>query len=358
MTDNIVSAMSRFLTPELIGKLASGAGLDRATAQTAVGASVPALLGALADVASQPRGARQLADAVAEQPAGVLGNLANFLGGPGQVADKGGSLLSSLLGGGTLGTLVSAVSSFAGIGEGATRSLMGLLSPAILGVLGREQRAAGLDGNGLARMLVAQKDQITAAMPAGLSDILKSKGLRASVETRAYDSPPRTYGEAHRMISETKEAPSASWPYWVLPALALAGLLWYMLPSSEPSRTAAVETTAPKTVSVPTRLVPSTDGKSVYLTKAADDSISVGAYYNQDVYNRAGEKLGTMKDLFVGTDGRINAAVIDVGHFLGIGEKTIAVPFSAMQVERRDGSRRFVIDVMKDGLRAAPAFER
>ena len=59
----------------------------------------------------------------------------------------------------------------------------------------------------------------------------------------------------------------------------------------------------------------------------------------------------------VGPDGRINAAVISVGRFLAIGEKDIAVPLSALQLERRDDGRRLTIDVVKEALQNAPAFE-
>ena len=72
MTDNIVSTISRFLTPELIGKMASATGLDRSIAQKATAAAVPAILSGLAGVAGKPGGARQLANAVAEQPTDLL----------------------------------------------------------------------------------------------------------------------------------------------------------------------------------------------------------------------------------------------------------------------------------------------
>ncbi|RPI37298.1 MAG: DUF937 domain-containing protein, partial [Hyphomicrobiaceae bacterium] len=54
MTDNIVSTISRFLTPELIGKMASATGLDRSMAHKATAAAVPAILSGLADVAGRP----------------------------------------------------------------------------------------------------------------------------------------------------------------------------------------------------------------------------------------------------------------------------------------------------------------
>jgi hypothetical protein len=104
-------------------------------------------------------------------------------------------------------------------------------------------------------------------------------------------------------------------------------------------------------------MLPRLDDKSLYLTKALDGWTSIGAYYNQEVHNRAGERIGVIKDLLIGSDGKINAAVIGVGQFLGIGEKDIAVPLAALQVERRDNNGRLIMDVPKDILRTAPAFE-
>jgi hypothetical protein len=50
--------------------------------------------------------------------------------------------------------------------------------------------------------------------------------------------------------------------------------------------------------------------------------------------------------------------VINVGRFLGIGDKEIAVPFAALRLERHGDSRRIVIDAMKEGVQAAPTFAR
>jgi sporulation protein YlmC with PRC-barrel domain len=353
MADNLMSAVSRFLTPELIGKMASASGIDRGVAQKAVDASVPAILGSLANLASEPGGARQLANAVADQPVGILGSLASSIGGSSQLADKGAGLLSSLLGGSAVGTLASTVGRFVGIGDGPARTLMGLLAPAVLGVLGREQRAAGLEANGLARMLTGQKDQITAAMPAGLAGLLKTDDLRDSIDVsraRTYEAPRTVSPTMQRMVSDPQpERARVGWPLWLLPLLALAGLVWYLMPHEHTTRQA----TAPE----PTRLASTTAPTGPYIAKAADDWMSISTYYNQDIYNRSGEKLGTVKDLLVGRDGKINAAVIGIGRFLGIGEKDVAVPLSGLQIEQRDNnSRRLVVDAAKDALQAAPAF--
>jgi hypothetical protein len=350
MSNDLISAISRFLTPEVVGKLASASGLDSATAQSGVTAVVPALLSALAGVANRPGGAQQLATAAANQPADILGSIAASLTGSAQVAENGTSLLSSLLGGDALGLLASAVSRFTGIGEGTTRTLMGLLTPLIMGFLGREQRAAGLDANGIARMLTGQKEQIEAAMPFGLSRLLGTSGLYENIGSTT--SPERrTYGSARAPSNPTQTATTqrnVTWPYWVLPLLALGGLLWYLLPSGRQ----AIESVATST------------GKPVYLTSAnvPYSWVSIGRapndYVDHDIYNRAGEKLGTVKDVLIGPDGKMAAAILNVGRFLGIGDKDIAVPFSALQLEQRDNRRRIVIDASKEALQAAPPFER
>jgi hypothetical protein len=360
MTDSIIEAVSRFLTPDVIGKIASATSLDSATAQKAANASVPAILGGLADLASKPGGARQLASAIAEQPAGLLSTLTNAIGGNAQLPDKGSSMLASLLGGGALGTLVSSVSKFAGIGEGSARSLMGLLTPVVLSVLGREQRAAGMEASGLARMLMDQKDQITAALPAGLSGMLGSLGAKPP-ESNVYASRQPAYMSS---ASSTDRAPAvtepkastsgASWAYWALPLLALLGLMWYLLPVAQPPDPTA-QTRTSTSASAPVRIMPGPSDPSFYITKLADGWTSVGAFQRQDIYNRAGERIGSVKDLLVGPDGKVSAAVIGVGQFLGMGEKDIAVPLQALQ--RRANGGPLIMDVGKDLLRTAPAFE-
>ena len=349
MTDNIVASVSRFLTPELMGKLTSAANLDRNIGQRATAAIVPAILSGLASVAGTPAGSRQLVDVVAQQPTDMLGNFVSSLTGSApQTAAKGMDVLSTLLGGGALGLLTSALSKFLAVGETPTRSLMGLLTPLIMGVLGQQQKATGLDANGLARMLTQQKEEITNAMPSGLSSLLESSGLYQRVGSPSATKPPvydTARGSSAQPMAGNGAARGATWAYWVLPLLALAGLLWYLLDrGGEPVRTTNA---------------PSLAAPISFLAKAPNDWVSASDsdYINQPVYNRPGESLGTIKELLKGPDGKIAAAVISVSRVLGIGEKDVAVPFSALKTEQLATGRRIVFDVTKDALQLAPAFQ-
>jgi hypothetical protein len=245
MATNLVSAVMEFLTPDMIARIASALGLDRSVAQKAVGGAVPALLAGLADIASAPNGARQLSSTLAQQPAGSLDSLKSIIGGSSQnaLAESGSSMLSGLFGGGTLDTLAQSIGKFAGIDGGCSKSLLGLLGPVVLGMLGQHQRGAALDANGLASLLNSQKDRIAAAIPSGLADQLSAAGLidkaggavrsgiaaASAAGSRTAAASERTVAGASQAAYATTSAIPAQWPYWLGALVVLAGLAWFVL---------------------------------------------------------------------------------------------------------------------------------
>jgi len=79
------------------------------------------------------------------------------------------------------------------------------------------------------------------------------------------------------------------------------------------------------------------------------------------VYNGTGddaEKVGEVNDMVVTDAGDIDAVVIGVGGFLGIGEKDVAIKFDDVKWSERDGDRFLVIAASKDELKAMPEFDR
>jgi len=77
----------------------------------------------------------------------------------------------------------------------------------------------------------------------------------------------------------------------------------------------------------------------------------------EGVYNRAGERIGEVDELIVDGSGRIAAAVIGVGGFLGLGERKVAMSFSAFEMTREaNGNPRLVVDIGKEALRSAPEY--
>jgi hypothetical protein len=269
MATNLVSLIVQFLTPEMIAKLASAFGLDRTLAQKAIGAAVPSLLAALAGVASKPEGSARLSNAVAQQQPGALENLRNMIGGSGQtaLAESGSTLLSTLLGGNVANGLSGAIGKFAGIGEGASKSLLGALAPVALGVLGQQQRSAGLDASGLASLLASQKDNIAAAMPPGLPNLLSGAGLADALSGGVRSAAAATSAAASRAGAVSEQAAAnarraasaprsggANWLYWLVGLAVLAGLAWYFLARQSERPTEPSTPIATQTVPTPQNL--------------------------------------------------------------------------------------------------------
>jgi len=68
--------------------------------------------------------------------------------------------------------------------------------------------------------------------------------------------------------------------------------------------------------------------------------------------------LGNITDLVLGNNGDVAAVVIGVGGFLGIGQKQVAVDYTALQwTVAADNTERFVLKTSKDQLTAAPDFK-
>ena len=235
MATNLIATVLQYLPPDVIMKIAHSLGLDRDIALKMVKGAVPALLASFADVVSSPGGPRQFAGALAQQQPGALDGFRNLLGTSSQRAavDSGSNLLSGLLGGGTLDGLTQSISKFSGASDSQSKSLLGLLGPLVLGALGQQQRNAGLDSAGLASMLMSQKDQLAAAIPAGLAERMDAAGLTAAA-SRIGGAAERTIGgigdTAYSTTQAARSAASAShWGYWVLGLAALGAVGWLLL---------------------------------------------------------------------------------------------------------------------------------
>ena len=98
----------------------------------------------------------------------------------------------------------------------------------------------------------------------------------------------------------------------------------------------------------------------------ADDSTSLAADHGgfraseligKSVNNASGETIGEINDIVLGQDGSANAALIGVGGFLGLGEKSVAVDFADLNVQEADGSLKVTVAMSAESLEAMPAYK-
>jgi sporulation protein YlmC with PRC-barrel domain len=98
-------------------------------------------------------------------------------------------------------------------------------------------------------------------------------------------------------------------------------------------------------------------GSAQIMTSVPPQSITVADWYKQSVYDPSNNKIGEIMDVLLSQDGKVNALIIGVGGFLGMGEKDVAVPFDAVKHTVKDGNTYLTLDSTKDALKAAPGLK-
>jgi sporulation protein YlmC with PRC-barrel domain len=98
-------------------------------------------------------------------------------------------------------------------------------------------------------------------------------------------------------------------------------------------------------------IVPADQLNNVQLMSAND-------YIGKTVYDQAGNNIGEVNDLIVSGDGNVEAVILGVGGFLGIGEKDVAVNTQAVQMVQDGDTQRLVVQATKETLEAAPSYDR
>lgn len=71
------------------------------------------------------------------------------------------------------------------------------------------------------------------------------------------------------------------------------------------------------------------------------------------------ENIGEIDDVLLDSNGTAKGVVIGVGGFLGMGEKDVAIPFSALKIVRKSGDDaidKITLSYTKEQLKDAPDF--
>ena len=83
------------------------------------------------------------------------------------------------------------------------------------------------------------------------------------------------------------------------------------------------------------------------------------AIIDGSVYSPSDESVGDVNDLVIKPTGEIEAVVVGVGGFIGIGEKDVAIALNRFTMEPTPdhASTKLVLNATKEELEAAPAFK-
>lgn len=239
MSLNVIDLIKGQLGPALISQAATQLGESESGISKAISGLLPAVVGGLANNADKP----EVLDAITgAASSGLLGNL---LGG-----STNNSLITTILTaifGDKVGALVNAVSSYAGISDSSTNSLLNMVTGATLGSVGKYSADNNLGASGVQNLLQEQKGIVSTLLPAGLS--LSSLGLGSffgndsvkeainvapteNVKVSSFDEPKievNRGGNTHVNVdnSDDNNGGGSIWK-WLLPLLLLALAAWFL----------------------------------------------------------------------------------------------------------------------------------
>lgn len=269
MTQNLLSFLQGQLSGDVISQVSSFLGEPQAQTGTAVSAGLQAVLGAMTQKAASPQGASDLLGMLTKVSGdSTFGNVASLLGGGsglGDVAKFGAPLVASLFGGQQAG-IINWLASAAGIGKGSAGSLLGLMAPMVMGGVSKYLSAngGGVNASALGSLFTSQASSLLGNAPAGLAGALGVSSLADL--SRA----PKAVAAA---VDEAKDT-GLGFLKWVLPLLALAALVAYLM-----SRQSAVE-----------------DAAKVAAENAAATAASAAAATTAAANTAAATAAGAMKD--------------------------------------------------------------
>jgi OmpA-OmpF porin, OOP family len=230
MAVNLMDLAKATLTPDVIQKVSALIGESPASTQKAVDNAIPSVLAGLLNFASSnPEGPARLISLLTQgNYTNLLGNLSGLLSGGSATQDvlKTGNDLLGIIFGGRLGALTDLVANSSGIKSTSASSLLSLIAPLLLGLIGRETASQGLNASSLISLLLGQKDLIARAAPAGLAGILGLANL-GNLGAGLANTAPRVATESTsvartRAVEAAREGSAIG--RWLIPLL-LAGLL-------------------------------------------------------------------------------------------------------------------------------------
>lgn len=101
-------------------------------------------------------------------------------------------------------------------------------------------------------------------------------------------------------------------------------------------------------------------GMRVYSSEKDYDGLSQESEVTAD-NTREWDDIGEVNDVILSRDGKVEAVILGVGGFIGIGEKDVAVPMEKIKIVREkddDDDFFLVVNANKDSLTAATAYKR
>ncbi len=172
---NLLGTFKSMLTPQMIGKLAEVLGEAEGSITKAVTALAPTILAGMAAKTDDAGFMQHQFDTLTNFTPGTIDQLVDLVAG-GNLAkddpkDVAGHWISGVFGAKT-GSILNAVSAFAGTRSNTTSALLGLAAPLVMNLLHTRIKTDGLNLSGFTNLLRSEQNSIVALLPSGMDAIL------------------------------------------------------------------------------------------------------------------------------------------------------------------------------------------
>ncbi|MGH6768593.1 MAG: PRC-barrel domain-containing protein [Xanthobacteraceae bacterium] len=118
---------------------------------------------------------------------------------------------------------------------------------------------------------------------------------------------------------------------------------------------------SPPAKSPPAQTMPKSDmapkGSAQVITTQGANQMLASRFKGTDVVGSDNEKIGDVTDMLFSQDGKIEAYIVGVGGFLGIGQKDIALAPSSFEVVRDNNEMKLKLAMSKDQLKQHAEFK-
>jgi sporulation protein YlmC with PRC-barrel domain len=138
----------------------------------------------------------------------------------------------------------------------------------------------------------------------------------------------------------------------------MLGLIFLLNPLLPAGTRAQLQEQTPQSTnasqSAPPGASPTSSGQLSTLLALRGVLVSTASLLGSKVRDLQGEKVGTVQHLLINPrTGLVLYAVVSIGGFLGMGEKTLIVPWQALEVTRDDNA--LGLNISEQWLQQAPA---
>ncbi|WP_435356731.1 OmpA family protein [Emticicia sp. SJ17W-69] len=219
---DLLSLVNRQLTATTIAKISAFLGESNENTTTALKSAIPVVFGGVIQKASTNQGVIELQNLIKinQYDGGILEKFSNLFEDEETVSDfisTGASVLESIFGD-KVASLGNSISGISGIKAGSASTLLSMITPIFMSVLGKEINSQRMGVSKLAKFLISQKNSVTAMLPTEISKVLNEDNLGdflGQTQNTALDD----------ITEEPKEG--KSWLSWVLVGCLLLGALYY-----------------------------------------------------------------------------------------------------------------------------------